>query len=93
MKVKPCHGDIPTLTGGGVQWSTVNEPATVDDDFTFLHAIVMLCIDAVVYSVIAWYVGFVWPSEMVQPLPWNFPFRVRESSAGNMYIGTTAECD
>ena len=68
------------FAGDGVTWGTINQPVTVDDDFTLLHAIVMLLVDAAIQAVFAWYVGLVWPGKNAKPLPWNFPFRVRETS-------------
>ena len=64
------------LIGAGVQWSTISQGSSVDDNFTLLWVFIMLIFDAVFYGLIAWYVEAVWPGEYGVPQPWYFPFMV-----------------
>eukprot|EP01147_Barroeca_monosierra_P008644 gene8644-1051_t len=59
--------------GDGVQWSTLTEPVSADDPFTFGTVIGMLIFDAIIYGVLTWYIEGVWPGEYGIPLPWYFP--------------------
>ncbi|XP_002739960.1 phospholipid-transporting ATPase ABCA3-like [Saccoglossus kowalevskii] len=59
-------------TGQGVQWSNINQPVSVDDDFTFLHVLVMLLVDSVIACVITWYIEAVFPGDYGIPQPWYF---------------------
>ncbi|KAK6165163.1 hypothetical protein SNE40_023607 [Patella caerulea] len=61
-------------TGSGVQWSNIYEGVSVDDDFTLLHALIMLLIDSVIYGLITWYVESVFPGDYGVPERWYFPF-------------------
>ena len=63
--------------GGGIQWSNIASGASIDDQFSMLHVLVMLLVDAVVYFVIAWYIEAVFPGEYGVPKPWYFPVTVR----------------
>lgn len=67
----------PSSIGAGVQWATLNKPATVDDTFTLLQVMLMLLIDAFIYGLVTWYVEAVYPGEYGLPQPWRFPFTVR----------------
>uniref|UniRef100_A0AAY4BEA4 ABC transporter domain-containing protein n=1 Tax=Denticeps clupeoides TaxID=299321 RepID=A0AAY4BEA4_9TELE len=58
--------------GSGIQWSTMFEPVTVDDDFSLGQVMAMLLLDAVLYGLVAWYVEAVFPGEYGVPLPWYF---------------------
>jgi ATP-binding cassette subfamily A (ABC1) protein 3 len=40
-----------------------NEPASVDDNFTMAHIIIMLYIDAFIYLVLALYIENIWPGQ------------------------------
>ena len=66
--------------GAGVQWNNINVGVSVDDDFTMLHVIVMLFVDAFIYAVVTWYVEAVWPGDYGIPQPWYFPLRVNTST-------------
>lgn len=59
-----------------MQWSSFNQPATVDDTFTLLHVVIMLLLDAALYLVVVWYVEAVYPGEFGLPQPWYFPVTV-----------------
>ncbi|KAL4240689.1 ATP-binding cassette sub- A member 3 [Mactra antiquata] len=61
-------------TGSGVQWNNINEPISVDDNFTMLNVFLMLIIDAVLYGFITWYVEAVFPGEFGVPQKWYFMF-------------------
>ncbi|XP_048758710.2 phospholipid-transporting ATPase ABCA3-like isoform X2 [Ostrea edulis] len=61
-------------TGAGVQWSTIDQGASVDDNFAMLHIIVMLLVDTVLYMMITVYIEGVFPGEYGTPLKWYFPF-------------------
>ncbi|XP_067683948.1 phospholipid-transporting ATPase ABCA3-like [Haliotis asinina] len=60
--------------GSGVQWSNFHEPATVDDNFTLLDAILMLLGDTAIHLLITWYLDNVRPGEFGVPKPFYFPF-------------------
>ncbi|XP_071081906.1 phospholipid-transporting ATPase ABCA3-like isoform X2 [Haliotis cracherodii] len=60
--------------GSGVQWSNFHEPATVDDNFSLLDAILMLLGDTAIHLLITWYMDNVWPGEFGVPKPFYFPF-------------------
>ncbi|XP_071081913.1 phospholipid-transporting ATPase ABCA3-like [Haliotis cracherodii] len=60
--------------GSGVQWSNLHEPATVDDNFSLLDAILMLLGDTAIHLLITWYMDNVWPGEFGVPKPFYFPF-------------------
>ncbi|XP_050413869.2 phospholipid-transporting ATPase ABCA3 [Patella vulgata] len=61
-------------TGDGIQWSNIAEPATVDDNFSMLDAILMMLGDTAIYMIIVWYVDNVHPGEFGVPKPFYFPF-------------------
>lgn len=58
--------------GVGVQWRDLLNPVTVDDDFSFGHALGMLLLDSVLYVLVAWYVEAVLPGQFGVPQPWYF---------------------
>ncbi|XP_067683953.1 phospholipid-transporting ATPase ABCA3-like [Haliotis asinina] len=60
--------------GSGVQWSNFHEPATVDDNFTLLDAMLMLLGDTAIHLLITWYMDNVRPGEFGVPKPFYFPF-------------------
>ncbi|XP_067683949.1 phospholipid-transporting ATPase ABCA3-like [Haliotis asinina] len=68
--------------GSGVQWSNFHEPATVDDNFTLLDAMLMLLGDTAIHLLITWYIDNVWPGEFGVPKPFYFPF------TGSYWCGT-----
>ncbi|KAJ8311158.1 hypothetical protein KUTeg_011297 [Tegillarca granosa] len=61
-------------TGEGAQFSNFTNPATVDDNFPLLYAMLMLLGDSVLYFFIGWYVDSVHPGEFGVPQPWYFLF-------------------
>ncbi|PVD25013.1 hypothetical protein C0Q70_15510 [Pomacea canaliculata] len=63
-----------TQKGAGAQWSNFHQPATVDDNFALLHAMIMLLVDAVIYLLITWYIDNVHPGEFGVPKPVYFCF-------------------
>ncbi|XP_069761376.1 phospholipid-transporting ATPase ABCA3 isoform X2 [Narcine bancroftii] len=58
--------------GTGIQWANINQPVTVDDDFTISNVIVMLIFDSMFYGLITWYVEAVFPGEYGMPEVWYF---------------------
>eukprot|EP00057_Strongylocentrotus_purpuratus_P033371 XP_791165.4 PREDICTED: ATP-binding cassette sub-family A member 3 [Strongylocentrotus purpuratus] len=61
-------------TSEGVQWYNMAQPATADDNFTFLAVLIMLLVDTILYLLIAWYFEAVYPGEYGIPKPLYFPF-------------------
>ena len=68
--------ELGLSAGAGVQWSSLNQPASVDDDLTLLHVMLMLLLDTVLYGLVTWYVEAVFPGEFGIPQPWYFPVLV-----------------
>ena len=67
----------PSLAPGeGAQWSNFHKPASVDDNFTLLDAMIMLLIDTVIHLIITWYLDNVRPGEFGVPKPLYFCFTV-----------------
>lgn len=60
-------------TGDGARWSNFHQPATVDDNFSLLDAMLMLLVDTVLYLLVTWYVDNVHPGDYGVPQPWYFP--------------------
>ncbi|XP_060066248.1 phospholipid-transporting ATPase ABCA3-like [Ylistrum balloti] len=60
-------------TGDGARWTNFHKPATVDDNFSLLDAMLMLLVDSVLYLLVTWYVDNVHPGEYGVPEPWYFP--------------------
>ncbi|XP_072043597.1 phospholipid-transporting ATPase ABCA3-like [Amphiura filiformis] len=60
-------------TGAGIQWSNINSPISVDDQFTFFQVLLMMGADTVIYFIITWYVEGVFPGDYGVPKPWYFP--------------------
>ncbi|XP_041350183.1 phospholipid-transporting ATPase ABCA3-like [Gigantopelta aegis] len=76
--------------GAGAQWSNIAEPASVDDNYSLLNAMLMLLGDSAIYFLITWYVDNVKPGEFGVPRPWYFPFTVRvENSIYLIYLKET----
>ncbi|XP_070191694.1 phospholipid-transporting ATPase ABCA3-like [Littorina saxatilis] len=61
-------------TGDGVQWDNFANPATVDDNFTLLNAMLMLLLDSCLHLLITWYLENVRPGEFGVPKPFYFCF-------------------
>lgn len=74
-------------TGAGIQWSTFDKGASVDDNFAMLHIIIMLLVDTVLYMMLTIYIEGVFPGEYGTPLKWYFPF------TKSYWCGTTASDD
>lgn len=64
------------FSGEGVQWNNFHEPPSIDDNFTFLYAMLMLLFDTIIFAIVAWYVGNIRPGDFGVPEPWYFPFTV-----------------
>ncbi|XP_062574514.1 phospholipid-transporting ATPase ABCA3-like, partial [Saccostrea cucullata] len=64
------------VTGKGVKWNTFTKPPTVDGNFSFGDAILMLWVDSAIYLLITWYIDGVRPGEYGVPQPFYFPFTV-----------------
>nr|CAH59462.2 ATP-binding cassette transporter sub-family A [Pecten maximus] len=60
-------------TGDGARWTNFHQPATVDDNFSLLDAMIMLLVDTALYLLVTWYVDNVHPGEYGVPKPWYFP--------------------
>ncbi|KAF7698247.1 phospholipid-transporting ATPase ABCA3 [Silurus meridionalis] len=58
--------------GTGIQWRNLFEPVTVDDDFSLAQVLGLLLLDAILYSLVAWYMEAVFPGEYGVPRPWYF---------------------
>ncbi|KAK1799184.1 hypothetical protein P4O66_007434 [Electrophorus voltai] len=58
--------------GKGIQWSNLFEAVTVDDDFSLAQVLALLLLDALLYSLVTWYVEAVFPGEYGVPRPWYF---------------------
>ncbi|XP_048408491.1 phospholipid-transporting ATPase ABCA3 isoform X2 [Stegostoma tigrinum] len=58
--------------GTGIQWSNINMPVNVDDNFTLGQSMAMLIFDSVGYSLVTWYVEAVFPGEYGIPQVWYF---------------------
>ncbi|KAK3103434.1 hypothetical protein FSP39_019190 [Pinctada imbricata] len=61
-------------TGEGAKWNNFINPAVVDDNFSLGDAMLMLVISSILYLLIFWYIGNVFPGEYGVPKPFYFPF-------------------
>lgn len=66
-------------TGAGIQWSTIAQGASPDDNLSLLDVIIMLIVDGFLYLLLAIYVEAVFPGDYGVPLPWYFPLTVSVS--------------
>ena len=64
------------VPGAGIQWSTINTPVTVDDNFTMLNTFILLIFDIFFYALITWYFDALLPGDFGTPQPFYFPFTV-----------------
>uniref|UniRef100_A0A452RCQ7 ABC transporter domain-containing protein n=1 Tax=Ursus americanus TaxID=9643 RepID=A0A452RCQ7_URSAM len=55
--------------GTGMQWENIG---SVSGEFNFSQVLLLLLLDSVLYSVVAWYVEAVLPGEYGVPKPWYF---------------------
>ncbi|KAK3091888.1 hypothetical protein FSP39_023469 [Pinctada imbricata] len=60
-------------TGNGIQFSTLNQGASVDDNLSMAHIMVMLVVDTVLYFIVTWYIEAVFPGDYGVPQRWYFP--------------------
>ncbi|PRD32326.1 UNVERIFIED_CONTAM: ATP-binding cassette sub-family A member 2 [Trichonephila clavipes] len=60
--------------GVGVQWSNIAISPVEDDEYSLLSVAIMMLIDAILYSVLVWYIENVHPGSYGLPKPWYFPF-------------------
>jgi ATP-binding cassette subfamily A (ABC1) protein 3 len=77
------------LPGAGLQWSTINKPVNVDDNFTMLYTLLMLILDIILYSLITWYFDALLPGDFGTPQPFYFPFTVSASRSCMLLLGRT----
>ncbi|KAK3602190.1 hypothetical protein CHS0354_004706 [Potamilus streckersoni] len=61
------------IEGSGVQWETLNWSPLEGDTFSLMYIILMMCLDTVLYLLIAWYIDNVHPGSYGLPKPWYFP--------------------
>lgn len=59
--------------GVGVQWSNLNVSPLEDDAFSLAHVATMMLADALLYSLLVWYIENVHPGSYGLPKPWYFP--------------------
>uniref|UniRef100_A0A452RCN2 ABC transporter domain-containing protein n=1 Tax=Ursus americanus TaxID=9643 RepID=A0A452RCN2_URSAM len=57
------------IKGTGMQWENIG---SVSGEFNFSQVLLLLLLDSVLYSVVAWYVEAVLPGEYGVPKPWYF---------------------
>ncbi|XP_051930370.1 phospholipid-transporting ATPase ABCA1 [Hippocampus zosterae] len=62
--------------GVGIQWSNMPSSPVEGDSYNFATSIGMLCVDAFIYAVAAWYIEMVFPGEYGMPRPWYFLFHI-----------------
>ncbi|CAF0829869.1 unnamed protein product [Rotaria sordida] len=58
----------------GIQWFNINQSIKPNDTFTFLHCIIMMLIDSVIYMLLTIYIENVFPGEYGIPQVWYYPF-------------------
>ncbi|KAM9583968.1 phospholipid-transporting ATPase ABCA3-like [Trichechus inunguis] len=56
----------------GVQWRNLKKSFSLIDDFAFGHVMVMLLVDAFLYTIVIWYMEAVFPGDYGVPHPWYF---------------------
>ncbi len=59
----------------GLTFSNINTPAVEDSHLSFLVIMAIILFDALVYSVMAWYIEEVYPGRYGVAKPWYFPFQ------------------
>ncbi|XP_054722736.1 ATP-binding cassette sub-family A member 2-like [Uloborus diversus] len=60
--------------GVGVQWSNIAISPVEDDEYSLRSVALMMITDAVLYSLLVWYIENVHPGSYGLPKPWYFPF-------------------
>lgn len=73
----------------GVLWNNISIPAIDDDHLSFLAIAGIMALDAVLYSLITWYIEGVFPGRYGVSKPWYFPF-MRSYWCGQSYAGRAA---
>uniref|UniRef100_A0A8C5NB08 ATP-binding cassette, sub-family A (ABC1), member 4a n=1 Tax=Gouania willdenowi TaxID=441366 RepID=A0A8C5NB08_GOUWI len=63
--------------GMGLQWNNIQTSLLEGDEFSFLTSICMMCVDIVLYGVLAWYLDNVFPGQYGIGRPFYFPFLQR----------------
>lgn len=61
-----------------MRWQNVG---TLSGEFNFCQVVLLLLLDSVVYSAVAWYVEAVLPGEHGAPKPWSFFIAVSTGAA------------
>ncbi|WAR31434.1 ABCA2-like protein [Mya arenaria] len=61
------------LEGSGLQWVTLGSSPREKDDFSMLHALVIMAGDTLLYFLLAWYIENIYPGAYGIPKPWYFP--------------------
>ncbi|KAF6019162.1 ABCA3 [Bugula neritina] len=83
-------------TDAGVQWGTLNQPPTVDDNFAFGEVLYMLFVDWLIHSLLLWYIDAVFPGDygVAQP-PYFFvlPSYWCGTKPETVMIGTGSKVD
>ncbi|XP_005351233.2 ATP-binding cassette sub-family A member 3-like [Microtus ochrogaster] len=74
----------------GVKWRNLWTPASLEDNLLFSYMFGMLLLDALLYSLVTWYVETVFPGQYGVPQPWYF-FLMRSYWFGKPKIRKTAE--
>lgn len=49
--------------GMGLQWDNIQTSPLEGDEFSFLTSICMMCLDTMLYAVLAWYIDNVFPGQ------------------------------
>ena len=65
-----------SCTEAGVKWSNIHKPVTVDDDLSFLHVMVVMCVTSLIFVLVTWYVDAINPGGFGSSQPYYFPFTV-----------------
>ncbi|KAL3870668.1 hypothetical protein ACJMK2_038713 [Sinanodonta woodiana] len=76
------------IEGSGVQWETLNWSPLEGDTFSLLYIILMMCLDTVLYLLIAWYIDNVHPGSYGLPKPLYFPFLKSYWLSGHVDVQT-----
>ncbi|KAM3593267.1 uncharacterized protein V6R79_008809 [Siganus canaliculatus] len=59
--------------GLGLQWDNIQTSPLEGDEFSFLTSICMMCLDSILYAVLAWYLDNVFPGQYGIGRPFYFP--------------------
>ncbi|XP_078054223.1 phospholipid-transporting ATPase ABCA1-like [Mustelus asterias] len=70
--------------GVGVQWFNLVSSPVEGDPYNFTTSILLMLLDAVLYSIAAWYIEAVFPGQYGIPKPWYFPV-LRSYWCGEFY--------